>query len=223
MEMIWFALRHDWAILSPIFICSFLVIAVAAERWWFYRAHRRDVIVFIPKLQRELTRGLENGRMLSESTGGFLGDVTEEGIRILEEHRGNFERSFDITVALAVRSLERHLSILGTIATIAPYLGLFGTVIRILLTFGEMAKAGGGGAAASQVMFGIGSALIATACGLAVAMAAVALNNYFHSVVNRYEDDFQLVKLTLLGAIESSPALMKTAPSRNYSEPRGRI
>ena len=98
---------------------------------------------------------------------------------------------------------------MGTIATIAPYLGLFGTVVRILLTFGDLSKAGGQ-TGAPEIMFGIGSALIATAFGLGVAIAAVALNNYFQSIVNRYEDDFQLLKLLFLSFADDRERLSVT-------------
>jgi biopolymer transport protein ExbB/TolQ len=90
--------------------------------------------------------------------------------------------------------------VLGTIATVAPYLGLFGTVVRILLTFGELASAESGGNVAN-VMFGIGSALVATAAGLGVAIAAVALNNYFRTMVEKFAGDFEVLKLVLLSVV----------------------
>ena len=198
MELIQFAIINDWAVLLPIVACSILTVAVAIERKFFYDKNKRDVVQFIHRLQRELQRGsLENSQMLSAQLGGIIGEVSEEGIRVLSEQPESFERSYDITAALASRKLEKNLPILGTIATVSPYLGLFGTVIRILLTFGEMSKSGNQ-AGAPQIMFGIGSALIATAFGLGVAIASVALNNYFQSIVNRYEDDFQLLKLLFL-------------------------
>jgi len=217
MELIRFAIVHDWAVLLPIIFCSVVLLAVAIERLMFYRKNHRDVVEFIPVLQRELQRSFDHGQLASAKLGGLLGKVAEEGTYILARHKGSFERSFDITLSLAVRSLERHLSILGTIATIAPYLGLFGTVVRILLTFGEMSKATTA-TAAPQIMFGIGSALIATAAGLGVAITAVALNNYFQTVVNRFEEDFQLLKLVFLG--ESEARFIPSGPARTETDPR---
>lgn len=211
MELIQFAIVNDWFVLLPIVACSILTLAVAIERWAFYKKNRRDVVQFIHRLQRELQRGsLENSQLLSSQLGGIIGEVSEEGVRVLAEQPESFERSYDITAALASRKLEKNLSVLGTIATISPYLGLFGTVVRILLTFGEMSKAGGE-AGAPQIMFGIGSALIATAFGLAVAIASVALNNYFQSIVSRYEDDFQLLKLLFLSFADERDQAAATA------------
>jgi biopolymer transport protein ExbB len=212
MELITFAIFHDWAVLLPIVACSILTVAVAIERKFFYDKNKRDVVQFIHRLQRELQRGsLENSQMLSGQLGGIIGEVSEEGIRVLSEQPESFERSYDITAALASRKLEKNLPILGTIATIAPYLGLFGTVVRILLTFGDLSKAGGQ-TGAPEIMFGIGSALIATAFGLGVAIAAVALNNYFQSIVNRYEDDFQLLKLLFLSFSDDRERLSTATP-----------
>jgi biopolymer transport protein ExbB len=205
MDLILFAITQDWLVLLPIVLCSVLTVAVAIERWAFYSRNRRDVVQFIHRLQRELQRGsLENAQILSTQLGGILGEVSEEGLRILGEQKAAFDRSFNITTSLATQKLEKNLWILGTIATISPYLGLFGTVIRILLTFGELSKAGST-AAAPQVMFGIGSALIATAFGLGVAIAAVFLNNFFQNKVTRYEDDFQLLKLLFLSVVDAQP------------------
>lgn len=215
MDFITFAIRNDWAILLPIVVCSVLTLAVAVERWMFYKRNRRDVVQFINALDRDLQRNnLEQALHTSAQTGGLLGEVAEEGIRTIARQRFAFERLFDITVNLATRKLERNLSILGTIATVSPYLGLFGTVVRILLTFGELAKSGGGGDS-SQVMAGIGSALIATAFGLGVAIVSVVLNNRYHAAVSLWEEDFQLLKLLFLSVADrraSAPAAGAPAP-----------
>jgi len=218
MELIQFAIIHDWAVLLPIVACSILTVAVAIERKFFYDKNKRDVVQFIHRLQRELQRGsLENSQMLSAQLGGIIGEVSEEGIRVLSEQPESFERSYDITAALASRKLEKNLPILGTIATVSPYLGLFGTVVRILLTFGEMSKSSNQ-AGAPEIMFGIGSALIATAFGLGVAIASVALNNYFQSIVNRYEDDFQLLKLLFLSFADDREQTAVSGATRSNRE-----
>mgnify|MGYP001095300346 CR=1 FL=1 len=217
--LLWFTIKNDWLVLLPIVLCSVLTVAVAIERKFFYDKNKRDVVQFIHRLQRELQRGsLENSQLLSGQLGGIIGEVSEEGIRVLAEQPESFERSYDITAALASRKLEKNLPVLGTIATIAPYLGLFGTVVRILLTFGDLSKAGGQ-TGAPEIMFGIGSALIATAFGLFVAIAAVALNNYYQSIVNRYEDDFQLLKLLFLSYADERTVNPAAAQERRQAQP----
>ena len=126
--------------------------------------------------------------------------MVDEALRIYTEQKAGFSRAYDISSSLAVRKLEKHLTILGTIGGVAPFLGLFGTVVRILYTFQDLATQGNQSAA---VATGIASALIATALGLGVAIIAVVMFNYFQTVVARFESDFKLIKLVFLSFIDS--------------------
>ena len=192
--------KQDWLVLSPIAVCSVATLGFGIERFLYYQSNKRDIPSFIQNLQRELIRGnVESARVLANQVGGIVGEVAEEGIRQLSDQRESFNESFDITIALATRNLERNLPVLGTIGGVCPFLGLFGTVVRILLTFAELSNKGGQSA---EVAYGIGSALIATAFGLLVAIIAVLLYNWFNSVVNRYGDDFQLLKLLFISYAE---------------------
>ena len=198
MELLIEAIKMDWPVLLPILVCSILTVGVALNRWAFYNDNKRDIVSFIRRLRAELVKNnLSGAQMISAQLGGVTGDLAEEGIRILEEQSGDndFAASFDISTSLALRKLEEYLSILGTIGGVAPFLGLFGTVVRILYTFQDLAVQGNQSAA---VATGIGSALIATAFGLGVAIIAVILFNTFQSIVARYESDFQLLKLLFL-------------------------
>ena len=201
MELLLHSIQMDWPVLTPILICSILVVAVAMNRWSFYNRNKRDVVLFIPKLQKELARNnLDGAQNLSIQLGGVIGEVTEEAVRIFSEQRKGFSRSFDIAASLATRKLEHHLTILGTIGGVAPFLGLFGTVVRILYTFQDLGLAGN---QSSAVANGIASALIATAYVLGVAIVAVIFYNSFQSIVKRYEVDFQLIKLLFLSFVDS--------------------
>ena len=202
MELILHSIQLDWPVLTPILICSILVVTVAINRYSFYGKNKRDVVQFIPKLQKELAKNnMAGAQNLSIQLGRVIGEVTEEAVRIFSEQKAGFSRSFDIAAALASRKLENHLTVLGTIGGVAPFLGLFGTVVRILYTFQDLATQGNQSAA---VAMGIGSALIATAFGLGVAIVAVIFYNYFQSVVKRYEDDFNLIKLLFLSFVDSN-------------------
>ena len=165
-----------------------------ARKWALTRKHRHIVNVY------EYTE---------DSALNILkfSEMTEEGLRIYTEQRAGFSRAYDISSSLATRKLESHLTILGTIGGVAPFLGLFGTVVRILYTFQDLATQGNQSAA---VAMGIGSALIATAFGLGVAIVAVVFYNSFQSIVKRYEDDFQLIKLLFLSFVDSEEESNKT-------------
>jgi len=212
MELLIHSFMLDWPVLVPIVICSLLTVAVAIDRYLFYKANKREVQDFVKRLQKELAKNnLMGAQNLALQCGGIIGEVTEEAVRIFTEQKKGFSRSFDISAALATRKLEHRLTILGTIGGVAPFLGLFGTVVRILYTFQDLASQGNQSAA---VAMGIGSALIATALGLGVAIVAVVCYNTFQSIVKRFEDDFQLIKLLFLSFVDSEEEVkVKSASS----------
>jgi len=201
MDLMLTAIAQDWAVLVPIFICSFLVIYVAINRIAYYKKNERNISEFIPGLQKALVKNnIASAQRLSVQLGGIISEMVDEALRIYTEQKAGFSRAYDISSSLATRKLERHLTILGTVGNIAPFLGLFGTVVRILYTFQDLATQGNQSAA---VATGIASALIATALGLGVAIISVVLFNYFQTVVARFESDFKLIKLVFLSFIDS--------------------
>ena len=201
MDLLLHSILLDWPVLTPIAFCLIITVAVAIDRYAFYNANKRNVIEIIPRLKQELDRNnLIGAQNLAIQCGGIIGEMLEEAVRIFSEQKKGFSRAFDIAATLASRKLEHRLTALGTIGGVAPFLGLFGTVVRILYTFQDLASQGNQSAA---VAMGIGSALIATAFGLGVAILAVVCYNTFQSTVKRFEDDFQLIKLLFLSFVDS--------------------
>ncbi len=216
MELLKESIMMDWPVLLPILICSIFVVGVVINRWSFYQKNQRDIAVYMRELNRELRNNdLRAAQDTAVNCGGVIGEVIEEAVRIFTEQRNGFSRSFDISAALATRKLESYLTILGTIGGVAPFLGLFGTVVRILLTFNILADAGN---QAATVASGIGSALIATAFGLGVAIVAVIFFNSFQSKVKHFEDDFQLIKLLFLSFVDG-----ESEAQQKYSQARTNI
>ena len=204
---------QDWFAFWPITICSILTVAVVIERSLYYTRNRRDVALFIQRLQRELEKGnLEGAQTLSNQLGGVVGEVAEEGVRLIAVEKEDFSRAFDITVGIVGRKLEKYLAILATIGATAPFLGLFGTVVGVIVTLQILGEAGG---QTQEVVIGIAKALIATGYGLIVAIAAVIMNNYYNNIVRRFDDDFQLLKLLFLSF--SNANFVKSSPQQGGS------
>src|SRR5471030_2212350 len=86
-----------------------------------------------------------------------------------------------------LNSLERNLAVIGTIAVIAPFVGLFGTVLGIIHAFDDIALKGN--STPAVVAAGVGEALITTAAGLFVAVLAVIFFNYFKARIKAYNQD----------------------------------
>jgi len=194
----------DWFASIPITICSILTVAVIIERYLYYQKNRRDVSAFIHELQRTLERNqLQAAQAACSRLGGVIGEVAEEGVRLMAEQKEDFSKAFDITVGLVTRKLEKNLAILGTIGATAPFIGLFGTVVGVVFTLDQLGVGGGG---TPVVVVGVAKALIATGYGLIVAILAVIFNNTYTNTVKRFEDDFLLLKLLFLSFVGTETA-----------------
>jgi biopolymer transport protein TolQ len=103
-------------------------------------------------------------------------------------------------ISASVKKLEQNLFVLPTIITLAPFLGLLGTVWGILVTFGEL----GGGTATSNmaILGGLSTALATTVLGLIIAIPALVAYNYLKSTIRHYTSDMEEFLYELLSAVE---------------------
>lgn len=119
---------------------------------------------------------------LSKSSPSLEGRALSYALGFAEEHGSEgLNEVFDSFKTIERPGLEKNLSVLGTIASNAPYVGLLGTVMGIMKAFNDLANAPGQGN--EVVMAGIGHALVSTAIGLGVAIPAVIAFNYFQKKV----------------------------------------
>ena len=110
------------------------------------------------------------------------------------------DRALLRAAAVEVNKLEKHIPFLATIASAAPFIGLFGTVWGILITFQRIGVTGSTNLA--TVGPGIADALIATAAGLFAAIPAVMAYNYFTTKVKGYASDMDDFSLEFLNIAE---------------------
>jgi biopolymer transport protein TolQ len=106
-----------------------------------------------------------------------------------------------LTLSSETKKLEKHLFVLPTIITLAPFLGLLGTVWGILVTFSEM-QGGASVAHNSVVLGGLSMALATTVMGLLIAIPAVIAHNYIKSDLKNYSSDMQDFLGSLLSTLE---------------------
>ena len=176
-------------------VCSLLSIGVMINRWLYYRSCRINVQEFFQRFRRSHKRGDDLGALvvLCDETPGPLPALLKEGVRRVMEKpvkRDDLEAQLQRQARYQVVEMEKFLAILATIGSVAPFIGLFETVLGVMRAFQDLAAAGTGGA--TVVAAGIAQALIATAAGLVVAVPAVAAYNYFIRVVKRTATELEL-------------------------------
>jgi biopolymer transport protein ExbB/TolQ len=193
--------RSEW-VLYLLLAASLVSVAVMLERWLFFRRRRANVAVVFAQLNQRLEAGdLEDAARLFEGGDTLPARVVLTGL--LEYAKGP-ESAEDLMAGALGRErsrYERGLNLLATIASNAPYVGLFGTVLGIVRSFRDlsanMAEAGG------AVMAGIAEALIATAIGLLVAIPALVAFNVFKQKVRNAVTDCQLLARLLLSHLKA--------------------
>jgi|LNFM01.1.fsa_nt_gb biopolymer transport protein ExbB len=179
----------------PLILCSVIALAIIGERLWSLRQN-----VVLPKntLNHAVQAYRQNGvtpQLLAQiAASSPLGQILAAGLRNEKRSPAVMKESIEEAGHLVAIDLERFLTSLGTIAAIAPLLGLFGTVIGMIEIFGSQGPQGSNPLALAQ---GISIALYNTAFGLVVAVPSMVFYRYFRTRVDALlvEMQIQAVKL----------------------------
>ena len=167
----------------PIALAAIVTVAIVLERFWSLR--QKEVLP--PHLPAEVKAWAQQNRRLEEShlqalaKTSPLGEVYAAALRVRHLGRDAVKERVEDAGRHALHGLERFLNSLGTIALIAPLLGLLGTVIGLIRMFLAVMTHGIGDA--NQMAGGIGEALVCTAAGLCVAIPAYIMHRYFRGRV----------------------------------------
>jgi biopolymer transport protein ExbB len=167
---------------------SIASVAVALERYLFYRSRDADLSGLCRALDQRLAAG-EFSAAIGDlaASRSVAASIAAAGLRLAQLGPAAVDKAMQSACALERSRLEERLVYLGTVGNNAPFVGLFGTVIGVIQAFEALGKgsAGAGLAATSAtqvasqaVMTAIAEALVATAVGILVALPAVAAYNY---------------------------------------------
>ena len=199
--MLFLQLMNDGGpVMWLILVCSLIAMYVFLEKWLQF--HREQINV------RELLKGLNNvlkrngfveAISLCDNTPGPVARVLSAAILAYERGDEDLERAIEDANLEEVPKLERHLNILGTVAYIAPLLGLLGTVLGMMRAFQTIHDTQSVYLNATQLSGSINMALITTAAGLAVAIPCYVAHNYLLARVNTMTLDMEKAESTILG------------------------
>ena len=166
----------------PLLLGSVLALGIFLERLWRFRG----LVAATRKLTRKtieavVQRDLPEAERLCEESRQPIARVFLEAMHWRNVPLEDLERVLGTSRQETAQELKRGLWVIGTVGSLAPYVGLFGTVLGIIRAFADMAAHGAGGF--EVVAAGISEALIATAAGLAVAIVALAFYNFLQTRV----------------------------------------
>ena len=187
-------IRELFAAGGPVLILLLLLslysIAVIAERFFKFRSNigiSRKLIIFCRhSIHSENYKKVEDAcsqEMTKNTSAAHLMLVL---IKKLDYSKADLKEIADSVIDWEITKLQRKLTVLGTLGSITPFIGLFGTVIGVIHAFKDLATSTATTGGASIVAAGIAEALINTAAGLFVAIPAVIAYNYFLSKTNYF-------------------------------------
>ncbi len=176
-------LRDGGLTVYPLAIASVITLTILFERVWRYRGLESQTrAVTRETIESLVRRDVDGARSLCEKSKAPISKIFLEAMRWKNIAIEDLDRVLLTARQEAVTDLKRGLWVIGTIGSLAPYVGLFGTVIGIIRAFQSMAAEGVGGF--EVVAAGISEALVATAAGLFVAIVALLFFNYLQTRAN---------------------------------------
>lgn len=169
-------------------VLSVVAIAIVIERLLFFSSQHSDSKGLLIALgQKIAANDLSGAVKVCQQNKGMLPKILEFGLKRGEKNRADITDALSIALMEHLNSLERNLGIIGTIAVISPFVGLFGTVLGIIRAFQDIALKGN--STPAVVAAGVSEALITTAAGLFVAVVSVIFFNYFKSRIKSYNQE----------------------------------
>ncbi len=189
-------------VMIPLLLCSVLALAISIDRLWYLLRSRVDS----EDLMEDIRLALEQGKVLeamqiAKRTRGPVAAVLAAGIAYYDRDKEEIEAHMELVGREEIYKMERRLSALDTIITIAPLLGILGTVTGIIDSFNVLA--GLEGVVNHQLLsLGIAEALITTAAGLIIAIPASAVYSYVNTLIDRNTADMSRCSSELLALLK---------------------
>ena len=173
----------------PLILTSIIGVAIILERFWSLRKSQiipDGLMVEIKTMIKQ--NNLDNNKVNILKNSSPLGDLLAVAIAKRKDSVEVIKSALDERAGIIVHNLERYLGVLVTIATVAPLLGLFGTIIGMVELFSSFTSSGHDVAVFAR---GISIALYNTAGGIVVAVPAMIAYRFFRSKIDNYLNEME--------------------------------
>lgn len=195
-------------VMWPILICALVAVAVVGERtfWWLREARKRD-----PQKMERLLAALENADVdtATKTAEGSDDPVIRMVYRGLSHVHTSLQGALQLAAGIELKRAGRFLTVMDTLVTLAPLLGLLGTVTGLMRAFLNIGSAE---LSVVAVTGGIGEALIATACGLGIAIFSLIPFNFFTAKVTQLQFELETAATNVEVMVSGEKSKETTAP-----------
>ena len=187
-------------VMYPLLLLSLITFAIAVERFYYYRINRKGSRVFFHGVYHAaVQKDFDTIEKLCKEFPSAISRVIESGLMNAGTET-TMKGAFSDRMSMEAINFRRCLDYLSAIVTLAPLLGLLGTVTGMIQTFSVLDEGGGAGA----ITGGVGEALVATASGLCVAIIAFCVYTYFSHQLDAIVTDTERLCSTVVTAKKES-------------------
>jgi biopolymer transport protein ExbB/TolQ len=194
-------LQHGGVTLVLLVLASLYSWTIVIERWLAFRRAEAASERLVPRVTKLVRAGqVGEARELAQAETGSVAALLLAGLSHGSRDKVVLGEALQRKQVELMLGLEERLAQLGTVGSVAPYVGLFGTVLGIIRAFHSLSQGAADAAGASVVSAGIAEALVATAAGLAVAVPSVIFFNSFSRRLTVMETRLELAGSELVEA-----------------------
>lgn len=193
-------LREGGALMIPLLLCSLLLVYVFVERLMAIRKASQGDAQFMQRIREQITAGnIQAAKSLCKNTDTPIARVVDKGISRIGKPIDHIEKSMESTGKLEVYQMEKNLSILSTLAGIAPMFGFLGTIAGMIILFFNVQHQG---FSLEAIAGGIYTKMVTSAVGLIIGLLAYVAYNYLNAQINKNVNRIEAASVEFLDILQ---------------------
>jgi biopolymer transport protein ExbB len=197
---LWYLLKEGGVLMIPLLICSIIMVYIFVERLAVIRKAGEIDGNFMARIREHVTTGnMQAARSLARNTQGPVARMIDKGISRIGKPIDHIEKSMENTGKLEVYQMEKNLSVLSTIAGIAPMFGFLGTIAGMIILFFDIQHKG---FSLENIAGGIYTKMVTSAVGLIIGLLAYVAHNYLNAQINKNVNKMETASVEFLDILQ---------------------
>lgn len=197
---LFYLLKEGGVLMIPLLICSIILVYVFVERLMVIRKASVIEPTFMARIREQITSGnIQGARSYSRNTQGPVARMIDKGISRIGKPIDHIEKSMENAGKLEVYQLEKNLSILSTLAGIAPMFGFLGTIAGMIILFFDIQHKG---FSLENIAGGIYTKMVTSAVGLIIGLLAYVAYNYLNAQINKNVNRMETAAVEFLDILQ---------------------
>jgi biopolymer transport protein ExbB len=197
---LWQLLKEGGVLMIPLLFCSILLVYVFVERLLAIKNAGVIDANFMSRMRDHITEGnLQAAKSLSKNTDSPIARMLDKGLNRIGKPIDNIERAMENTGKLEVYKMEKNLSILSTLAGIAPMFGFLGTIAGMIILFFNVQHQG---FSLETIAGGIYTKMVTSAVGLIIGLLAYVAYTYLNAQINKNVNRMEAATVEFLDILQ---------------------